>query len=193
MLQCLQSKYLKDKVHAEFIPVYALYHGGDESKPVLEQILCDADHRGIRFPQLSSLRTPLRSSAGGKLISATDSDASLIHIVLHSVMVECVDWHVTWDRISTYTGQNEPSINSTPELFAFGPYSPSLFPSAGAKSNTLIKIIDRSRINENTTTLWPPESIAIVGMAVDFPEGSDKDAFWNTLDTGVNTVQKVSV
>ena len=37
----------------------------------------------------------------------------------------------------------------------------------------------------------PSTSIAIVGMSVDFPGAPDKDALWDVLQDGINTVTKV--
>ena len=44
-------------------------------------------------------------------------------------------------------------------------------------------------IDNDTSIAMQP--IAIVGMAVNFPDAPDSDAFWKLLEDGLNTVSKV--
>jgi hypothetical protein len=102
-------------------------------------------------------------------------------------------WSTAWERIKGSITNDDTELSRPQiQIYAFGPFSRSLFSLAGAKPGA-IEIVDCSSVREEGAPSWPPESIAVVGMAVDFPGGSNNDEFWNTLDMGVNTVQPVSL
>ncbi|CDO73915.1 hypothetical protein BN946_scf185016.g72 [Trametes cinnabarina] len=50
---------------------------------------------------------------------------------------------------------------------------------------------DRLAPSTDIPTRFPPHSVAVVGMAVDFPGATSTDGLWNILRDGLNTVQKV--
>jgi hypothetical protein len=190
-LQSFRSSHQESAAGFESIPVNALYHAGHELEPTVEQLLRDIRLRGIHFPETKDLHSPIRLSSSGELISS-HSDGSLISIALRSILVDSLDWKVTWEKIKSSVGQTESSNRPLAQIHAFGPYSPSLFSGQGVRSD-VIEIVDRSSVIDKSIPSWPPGSVAIVGMAVDFPGGSDKDAFWRVLNDKVNTVQSVSM
>lgn len=178
------------------MPVYGLYHGGERSLPILQRVLNDCECRGITFPDLASLQIPLRSSSTGSFVDVKQgADAGqLLELALRSILIDAVQWQATWKNIT----QIALNVDLYVEILAIGPISRSLLPlrhTVDTSSRARVKILDslgnEARNETIMDTLEYKDSIAIVGMSVNFPIGSDKDTFWESLQNGLNVVQEV--
>lgn len=175
----------------QLIPVYGLYHGGDSSISVVDEILRDAKIRKISFPEFHSLHTPIRSSAHGKHISPAVSNLSLIETALRNMMTDCADWQETWCNATATSSPEGACETARVEVHAFGPHSPSMLNSGNVGSNNTVEVVDHSKLRSDNTNFCPSDGIAIVGMSVEFPGGDNKDALWEVLENGLNMVQEV--
>ena len=180
----------------EVVSVYGLYHGGERALPILQRILNDCECRGITFPDFANLRIPLRSSSTGSLVGVNQgADArQLLELALRSILIDTVQWQATWKNITEIALKADFYV----EILAVGPISRSLLPlrctvdtSPSAKVKVLDCLGNEARKETTIDTLEYKDSVAIVGMSVNFPIGNDKDAFWESLQSGLNAVQEV--
>ncbi|KAF2762266.1 ketoacyl-synt-domain-containing protein [Pseudovirgaria hyperparasitica] len=186
-LRKFRSEYL-DSRHdrsSDLVHVHALYHGGHRMEDVLRHVIDDTRRRSINFPSSEDLkRISLRSSIDGQVIKADAESRSLLETAIRSILVDQVDWSSTWKQIS----QAAPKT----EVLAFGPHSRSLLSTTTSDGPAKeIKTEDLSGRGDSSLPAYANEAIAIVGMACQFPQGSNKDMLWETLEKGLNTVEEI--
>jgi hypothetical protein len=179
-----------------FVNVHALYHGGENLHSVVEEVSKDLKTRNITFPSFADLKKPLRSTLDGAfLVQGKEKTYTLAETLLRVLLVQTVDWSMTSAEISK-AAHNSLDHNPTMEIEieSFGPSSTSLLSEIRRQQNH-----PRMRITDVSQSLLPPkpqhsgvkDSIAIIGMAVDFPGGKSAPALWETLLGGFNTVEEV--
>jgi hypothetical protein len=161
---------------------------------VVEQILLDAQKRGIEFPTWHSLRVPVRfSNVESRFFSNADTEPdSLLKTVLRSIFVETVDWETTWERIvqplSTKLEHGSDDQVSF-RIVGMGPNSRSLTHAVrGTPLHPRLAIIDHFPEHEEGA---PPEAVAIVGLSVNYPSGKGQEQFWSTLENRFCAVSEV--
>ena len=118
----------------------------------------------------------------------------LVEVALRSILIDSVDWQSTWKKIT----QMSSELDSRVEVLVVGPVSRSLLPlpcSTDASSRDNVRILNASRNDpqerDSVDPSWDSDSVAIVGMSVNFPIGSTKDAFWAAIKDGQSAVQEV--
>ncbi|GFF54876.1 conidial yellow pigment biosynthesis polyketide synthase [Aspergillus udagawae] len=157
------------------IPVHGWYHGGDTTKSVVQMVLQDIKRRSISFPAQQSLYIPLRSTVDGSLMTLP-GEVTLTETAVKIILTHRLNWPLTWESLSQGPQRTE--------VHAFGPHSRSFF---GTQWNNT-RVVDHS-LPEMPKT--PHADIAIVGMSVNFPSADNKEALWNNLVKGINTVQTI--
>ncbi|KAI9672396.1 MAG: Type I Iterative PKS [Caeruleum heppii] len=195
-LDAFRTSHISDPYTARFAHVHTLYHAGEELRQVLSEVTKDILHRDIRMPTLASLRRPLRSTVDGELVHAEGVEAdSLIQHLLEMILVRPVDWEQLWAKLlSRVSATLQAGSSEAVQVLSFGPTSSSIL--FGARSQDDIpglSLVDVSQVPNAIQHALPEsdDSIAIVGMGVNFPKGGDPDALWRTLETGLNTVEEV--
>ena len=162
----------------------------------------DYQTRSITFPQYTDLICTLRSTVSGQILShiTRDDDYTLAEEVVDMILLHPVNF----DYVMAAVNADDDLSNTSPTLVNLGP------------GNALWRSVPRScpRISFSTVD-WsaaaraqpytPPsaglsgardkavrrEPIAIVGMAVRFPQADDIASLWKILENGINTVSKV--
>ena len=181
------------------VPVHGLYHGGEPLLPLLNQVLSDCRSYGISLPPYTALRIPLRLATTGNVLVEKDLNGKeseqLLHLVLRHILIDPLDWDRCWNIITTNDSLNVSSI----EIHVAGPVSHSLLPlprlQHGGSRKPRVYIFDnqeQTAAERNLTeALSNEDSIAIVGMSLNYPIGNDKDEFWASLRDEKNAVQEV--
>lgn len=183
----------------EPVPVHGLYHGGEWTLPILHNVLEDCRRYDISFPRFEELKSPLRLAATGELIGARfgrhNEGIELLETALRSIFIEPINWHLCWKNIT----QRGDESNATVEVRVRGPVSRSLFPilrptdaSFGKVKVQILGIPEHDPVENNASnSVSSEDGVAIVGMSVNFPIGSGKDAFWASLRDGLDSVREV--
>jgi hypothetical protein len=168
-----------------------LYHGGEGSEPVALKVLEDLKKRRITFLSNKKLHIPIRSCVDGSLLKISDSGRSFAEVAIRSILIDSLNWQDTWENISSSGVDGRTISERAVEVHAFGPHSRSFF--SRARTTPKVSVIDRSRDEIKADRNDPDESsIAVVGMAVNFPGASDKESLWRNLENGINTLQTAS-
>ncbi|KAJ3918687.1 polyketide beta-ketoacyl-synthase [Lentinula edodes] len=164
--------------------VDTLYHSPVHLRKVRDQILVDVADRNIRFPELSHLRAPVRSTSTGVLLSpSVESVSPLVQLVVDMLIIEPVRWDLVTDQVSQSIPEAEVLLNN------FGP--------GIGVARTLEKICPHGRVqlrdlcSEFHETRSQQEPIAIVGMAVNMPGSSNISKLWEVLEKGLNTLVEI--
>ncbi|KAL8717978.1 MAG: hypothetical protein Q9225_004837 [Loekoesia sp. 1 TL-2023] len=185
----------------EQVPIQGLYHGGEYLLPLLQQVLSDCRSYGISLPPYAALQVPLRLATTGNVLLEKDLDGEesehLLQFVLRHILIDPVDWNRCWSVITRNGSLNDSSV----EVYTTGPVSRSLLPlprlQEGESGRTRVRIIDNREQNPAERNLAEAlsneDSIAVIGMSLNFPIGDDKDAFWTSLRDGKDAVQKVGL
>ncbi|KAF7183364.1 hypothetical protein CNMCM7691_003563 [Aspergillus felis] len=171
----LERFQIFSKGNGEPVPVHGWYHGGDTTKSVVHMVLQDITRRSISFPAIQSLYIPVRSTVDGNLMTLPGG-VTLAETAVQTILTHTLNWQLTCESLSL------GPLNT--EVHAFGPHSRSLF---GTQWNNT-RVVDHS-LPEMPKI--PPADIAIVGMSVNFPSANNKEALWNNLMKGINTVQTI--
>jgi hypothetical protein len=103
-------------------------------------------------------------------------EVALTETAVQIILTHKLNWPLTWESLSQGPLRTE--------VHAFGPHSRSFF---GTQWNNT-RVVDHS-LPEMPKA--PYADIAIVGMSVNFPSADNKEALWNNLVKGINTVQTV--
>ncbi|KAF7977208.1 hypothetical protein HWV62_4469 [Athelia sp. TMB] len=163
-----------------------LYHSSAHLAFVREQIQRDVISRGIKFPELSDLLVPIRSTYTGHLLDA-EMPGSLVELVLDMLLIHPVDWERT-----VATLKHEAGVSSL-RLVNYGPGSSLMKVAEKAIEGTGSVAIDMSLEREQEADERQPkhEPIAIVGMAVNMPGAPDQAKLWEVLEQGINTCTEI--
>lgn len=173
--------------------VHGFYHGGPEMLQVVEQVMKDAESRGIWFPAWQCLQTAVRSAATGALMAPTDGSESpsLLEVALRSILVDMVAWQLTMSTMTTNLASSlDEDHDKRFRVIGMGPNANALV--RDAKKSLLparVTVIDQFSDYIRET---PSDAFAIVGLSVNYPSGKGQDEFWDTMKSATSTVKNVS-
>ncbi|KAM7199138.1 hypothetical protein V8F33_004613 [Rhypophila sp. PSN 637] len=185
-----QKNHLSD-VATTFAFVHGWYHGGTRLQCLVQQVIDDCERRGISFPVSLEKKKPIRSSnRDGSLFYPTKPQDVLTWLAEH-LLVHCVDWCCTTramvDNINDYLDKNR---DLTVKIMSFGPGSNSLFPQPANHRTQLADLSPFKPLSLNPQQQHK-DSIAIVGMSVNLPQGQSPTQLWETLASGLSTVSPI--
>ena len=170
--------------------IHGYYHAGDSLEEILTQVVADVHRRDIRFPSWESLRVPVRSTLNGQYLDSGSSSPSLLDAMLHNILIGQVDWRKTSevlveDLLQQLHQDQRVSYNILP---------------MGPNARPLLRAMDLGPGHSRLQISGPapsavegplPDDIAIVGMSVNYPSGKGQEELWQTLESGLNTVEEV--
>ncbi|KAL9127950.1 MAG: hypothetical protein Q9217_003263 [Psora testacea] len=157
-------------------------------------IVCDK-HEGLRLPDASHLKAPLRSNKTGEKILK----GSLTHEAIETILASCCQWYELLNGVCRDLERTETQSH----LFAaFGigdciPLTP--FHQAGLQVTKLdvlsfIKalmppVLPVSNVDPNYA--YPTDAVAVVGMACRLPGANSIEELWDLISSGGSTVTRV--
>ncbi|KAF8881857.1 beta-ketoacyl synthase [Infundibulicybe gibba] len=155
---------------------------------IRDQVLADIASRGIRFPVVSDIQVPIRSSFTGDLITHEHNSGTLVELALDLILCLPVNLDCVVNKIV------DSSPKDSPMHFIDCGHDSDLLRSVGEGfGNTVV----------NTTRLTVPikaerphatseqEPIAIVGMSVNMPGAASVSQLWEVLEQGINTIAEI--
>ncbi|KAL9599307.1 MAG: hypothetical protein Q9219_003934 [cf. Caloplaca sp. 3 TL-2023] len=183
----------------EPVPIQGLYHGGENSLPLLSQVLSDCRNYDVSLPGYAALQVPLRLATTGTILLEKDLDGqekeSFLDLALRHILVDPLDWNRCWSSIT----RNSTFSDSSVDVHVMGPVSRSLLPvpkhEEGGSGRAIRIISGREQIStesNKTEASTNQDRIAVVGMSLTFPIGDEKDAFWGSLRDGKDAMQEIS-
>lgn len=181
----------------KFAHVHALYHGGEQLQCVVKEVSTSLSSRDVNFASFTDLKKPIRSTLEGAFLAPKDGeDFTLVECLLRTLLVQTVDWCATSEEISKMCHKR---LDSSPtlemEVWSFGPSSTFLLSGIRRhQQHPRMQIVDLSppKYSSDSQVSDTKDSIAIVGMAVNYPNGNGVDALWETLSQGLSAVGEVS-
>jgi malonyl CoA-acyl carrier protein transacylase len=190
-----KASFIPSSVTARFAHVNVLFHAGSQLSTVKQQIIEDATRRFIRFPGVTELHCPVRSTVTGDVLDGA-SNGTLIEQCLDMILIETVNWEKTLCSLRASSGEYINAYDNDVHFLSFGPGSVASLcgPSSGYPAASKAKAFD---VSVFPNALEPEQTnstsdIAIVGMGVKFPKGNNPEELWETLTAGLNTVSEVS-
>ncbi|KAH6635854.1 BcPKS19, polyketide synthase [Chaetomium tenue] len=144
----------------------------------------------LEFPDAKALRSPVRNTADGKIITA----GSLTRVALENALVNRADWYTT----VASSVEQLPKFNRTVAVAGSGGCIPaSLVQDARLDILSLGDFLEASKpkLNGRASDLsqYPSHSIAIVGMAGRFPGADSVDELWDLILEGKTMVRPAPV
>lgn len=170
--------------------VHGYYHGSEQMKGVVEEVLTDVKRCRIQFPSWNSLHYPVRCAASGKYLHSDDGGHSLLYGALRGILVEPVNWKLTQHTITqTYSQRAGSERSNRFRLLGIGPSAKALL----HKINTAMLPQGLQVIGQFSEDIASTDcdSIAVVGVSANFPSGKGAEEFWTTIVTGKSTVTEV--
>ncbi|KZP30156.1 putative polyketide synthase [Athelia psychrophila] len=163
-----------------------LYHSATHLASARQQILEDASLRNVRFPELSDLAAPIRSTYTGELIGNT-TPGSLIELVVDMLLMHPVNWDLAVASLKLDAGI------SAFRLANYGPGVGLMRITEKALEGAACVAVDMTLECEGKSNQRNAkhEPIAIVGMAVNMPGAPDKAKLWEVLEEGFNMCTEI--
>lgn len=157
----------------------------------LQNTLDDVERRGIEFPNWDMLHIPLWSATDGLQSSELKTKGKTpLDATLRSIFIDMVDWRTTSKKMLNFHLKNlDTSSTAKVCLTGIGPGSKMLFHSFQVPKHPNLDMIESWF---DYMSLPSSDDIAIVGLSVNYPGGSDIESFWETIKNGISTVQEVS-
>ena len=191
------QKHLGPVVATKVLQVNAWYHGGQRLEHAVSEVVGDVARRHICFPDAVDLKVALRSTLDGTAVDALSLRAeTLVQWVVKHIVVCPIDWTLVCRGIAASLQEVHSDLATEVTVLSFGPSSESLFAEfKGNPDASNLNLVDLSPFKSSKPDTWPtnPNDIAIVGMGVNFPRGSDTNEFWTTISEGLSAVSEVSV
>jgi Beta-ketoacyl synthase, N-terminal domain len=167
---------------------------------VVDAVLQDVERRDIGFPTTDALRHPVRNTANGSCITPeTPRSQTLVHLVLEMILIQPIEWLETSAMLlqELQTNLNLRPTACTLRALFYGPFAPLMMSGLSKKSlRSHIEMLDISHESRDAQMSCnygeSSRDIAIIGIGVDFPNGTDTNQFWGALKNGMNFVQEVS-
>jgi hypothetical protein len=165
------------------------YHGGAQLENIVALVCRDAERRHILFPSAFSLKKPIRSTLDGTKL---EIEGGLISWIARHLLVHQVDWIKTIQEISkTINEVVEGAPGTIVELISFGPGSELLIPKSDLHHSN-IRITDNSAFKASRhAEPYTQDGIAIVGMGVNLPKGTNMEELWHTISGGLSAVSVI--
>ncbi|KAG6907234.1 Type I Iterative PKS [Tephrocybe rancida] len=165
-----------------------LYHSPLHATSTRDQVLLDVASRNIRFPEISDIRVPIRSTLTGDAITKAETSASLLELVVDMLLVHPVNWNLVTNNIVKRLPQNSRLglLNVGPGL-GLSRCTERVFPRG------CTTVIDLTSANGDSPRPPQPkqEPIAIIGMAVNMPGAPNVSKLWEVLEEGINTISEI--
>ena len=191
------QKHLGPAVATKVLHVNAWYHGGEQLEHTVSEVVGDVARRHICFPDAVDLKIALRSTLDGTAVDALSlKTETLVQWVVKQIVVCPIDWTLVCRGIAASLQEVQNDLTTEFTILSFGPSSESLFAEfKGTSDASNLNLVDLSPFRSSRSDTWPtdPNDIAIVGMGVNFPRGSDTNEFWTTISEGLSAVSEVSV
>ncbi|KAG6904911.1 hypothetical protein DXG01_006268 [Tephrocybe rancida] len=145
----------------------SLYHSPLHATSTGDQVLLDVVSRNIRFPEISDIRVPIRSTITGDAIPKDETSASLLELVVDILLVHPVNWNLVTNNVVKRLPQNGHLglLNVGPEFRL-------------------------SQCTEFSLRLYV-EPITIIGMVINMPGSPSVSKFCDVLEEGINTISKI--
>lgn len=194
-LKDIKSRLGKEGIDCRWANVHAIYHGGRDMQDTVLETLADVQRRGIEFPLWDSLHMPLRSTANGLSLRNKEQQidgSSLLEVALRCIFVDAVNWNTTVNKIFMAHLSHRDNNKKKMRLVGFGPGARALlytFRDLATKLGSQIETIDSWA---EYLSRPAPDDIAIVGLSVNYPGGSNKHEFWQVIEARESTVREVS-
>ncbi|KAL7939401.1 hypothetical protein V8C35DRAFT_326452 [Trichoderma chlorosporum] len=189
-LNNIKSKLAAENIDYRWANVHAVYHGGNQMQHTLQNTLSDVERRGIEFPNWDMLHIPLWLVTDGSQSSELKTKGkTLLDTALRSIFIDMVDWRTTSNKIFNFHLKNlDTSSSAKVCLTGIGPGSKMLFHSFQFPKHPNLDMIESWF---DYMSLPSSDDIAIVGLSVNYPGGSDIESFWETIKNGISTVQEI--
>ncbi|KAL0948282.1 hypothetical protein HGRIS_010876 [Hohenbuehelia grisea] len=165
-----------------------LYHAAVHAGGARAQVLADISRRKIKFPTLSDVKVPIRSTFTGELLSKSTT-GSLVEHVVDMILTQPVNWDLVIDSLV-----KAAPADAVVRLLNVGPGAGLTRSMERSFVRERACSVDISSINEAAPaeqTESKQEPIAIVGMAVNMPGARDAAQLWQVLEQGINTISEV--
>lgn len=190
----------QSKAATAFAHVHAWYHGGDHLRSVADDIIQDVERRRIHLPFFSDLKKPVRSNDTGHLLDPlSETCSSLTTWVVEQIVTRSLDWDkVTFQIKESVSDLLRQDTRGVVEIVSFGPGSRTLL--AGHLTtihDPRLEVSDASAFTipkhsgGATSTVYPQDGIAIVGVGLNLPKGKGPEELWSSIANGLIAVQEV--
>jgi hypothetical protein len=166
-----------------------LYHASVLTESVRDRVLSDITTRRIKFPALSDIRVPIRSTLSGDTITRDTAlgAETLAELVVDMIISQSIDWISVVEK-SVATVPEDTSV----KLLNCGPGTGLTKGIDRAFSRSNVSSLDLSKMDfSRNEASSQHEPIAIIGMAVNMPGALNHEKLWEVLETGINTIAEV--
>ncbi|XXH03671.1 hypothetical protein Hte_010076 [Hypoxylon texense] len=190
ILEEFKSKYIPPSVQCRRAHVHGYYHGGSGMEDVVTQVLNDAKRREIDFPTWNSLLAHLRMTTTGDRTAKGVKHQTLLQTSLRSIFVDMCDWSGTRDKLFDEVVQSlDHDSKARSRIICLGPGTKALAQSSkGVLTHPRLSVIeDVSDLKQEDMS----DSIAIVGLSVNYPSAKGKEQFWDILEKGKSVVSEI--
>nr|APH07628.1 PKS2 [Agaricomycetes sp.] len=167
--------------------INSLYHSPAHLEGTRDKVLRDLSTHNVAFPSFSDIKTPLRSTFTGDILTQ-ENHGSLLETVVDMILTQ----PILWTNVVSKLVDASPKAGDI-RLLNFGP------------GTGLTRYIEKSfsprRIISQDLSIPPPSSsktaihaqepIAIVGMAVDMPGAPNTARLWDILEKGLDTISEI--
>ncbi|KAI1372052.1 hypothetical protein F4677DRAFT_278704 [Hypoxylon crocopeplum] len=190
ILEEFRSRIIPPNIQCRVAHVHGYYHGGTRMEGVVEELLSDIKRRHIDFPTWDMLRAPVRLSTTGTSMTTGVDCQSLLETAIRSIFVDMCDWKRTREELfDEVVRRLEHDLSARSRIICLGPGARSLVQSTkGVSTHTRLEIIrDLSDLGQEDMS----ESIAIVGLSVNYPSAKGKEEFWDMLEKGKSAVSEI--
>lgn len=191
------KKLLGSPANASFAHVHGWYHGGEYFTSIVDKVMQDVQDRHVRYPCITDIVKPIRSSFDGTILDVKDrDDLKLDNWVVRHLLVYHTDWERTAQNIVSRIQEISLSGGDVlTQLVSFGPSSQLLFDEIRRKNAApSIVVVDCSPFEMAKKNLFEPssqEGIAIVGMGMNLPGGRTPSEMWETLSKAKDMLKEV--
>jgi hypothetical protein len=155
--------------------------------PLVSTILEDFESKGIILPSFQDLRRVIFNPFDGSKLSSGQCGKTLTQEVLEMILVKPVDWTKVLQSLGMESRRRTAVV--------YGPHPHLLMPSSMLSPNSTLQRRDVSHENATVQLIsnysTNDQDIAIIGVGLDFPNGSTLDEFWDSLKDGMNCVRPV--
>ncbi|KAL8715419.1 MAG: hypothetical protein Q9220_000753, partial [cf. Caloplaca sp. 1 TL-2023] len=192
-------KQIESYAHDQGLHFQALHIRGKVHNPENESLatslkrLCAANP-SLQFPMTADIKAPLRSNISGDVFNSQN----LTNEAIQAILVSRCEWYQLLNHVAH---DLEKTGSSSHILVHFGSgdcLSPVPFHQRElsiTKVNAMSLIKDPAGASKSTkdcTYEYPPDSVAVVGIACRFPDATNVEEFWALISSGKSTIQELS-
>ncbi|KAK9772691.1 putative Carrier domain-containing protein [Seiridium cardinale] len=193
-------RQLPGHIQSRPVQVHSLYHGGEQMQPVVDRILDNLQKLSITLPSVSDLSLIVRDAHNGSAISPDSVQVfteyhTLSRWIVEGLIVRFINWPLALDSTSKNMNQRLSTEHDSIKAVAYGPFATLTMADLSDSPKLSFEKVNVSHENPEVQLLANYESragdIAIVGVGLDFPNGSNMDEFWQTLLDGKSFCREV--